>query len=74
MITKDFAKRVVANHARGLVTMTKSGNIYYAELIDFDKFEPGKAMVVVRRVDREDSSYAPIVAGYQMGSGWHVMG
>ena len=74
MITKDFAKRVVANHARGLVTMTRSGNIYYAELIDFNKFEPGKAMVVVRRVDREDPGYAPIVAGYQMGSGWHVMG
>lgn len=74
MITKDFAKRVVANHAKGLVTMTRSGNIYYAELVDFNKFEPGKAMVVVRRVDREDPDYAPIVAGYQMGSGWHICG
>lgn len=77
MISKEFAKKVVANHANGLKTITRSGSVYYAELLDLGDWATINGQpcaVVVRRMDKADPEYAPIVAMYCFGSGWHICG
>lgn len=74
MISKEFAMKVVNNHAKGKQTETRSGNVYYAEYLDLGKWVDGESAVVVRRVDKEDPEYAPIVACYRIGSGWYICG
>lgn len=77
MISKKFAQKVVANHAKGLVTRTKNGNEYYAELLQLGNWitvNVRDCAVVVRRIDKDDFDYAPIVAWYSIGSGWNICG
>ena len=96
MITKKFAKRVVADCLKGLATVTNSGTKYYCEYVGVDgsvietneyrhyrdpwhkcytgqdlNREPG---VYVRRIDKEDPEYHPIVAAYHIGAGWIICG
>ena len=74
MISKEFAKKVVNNQARGTRTRTKSGNEYFAEWVGFGAGDSRLPGVYVYRVDKEDPKYNVMVAVYRLGSAWNICG
>lgn len=75
MISKEFAKKVVNNQARGeKCTRTKSGNVYYAYYAGFDTGDARLPGVYVYRLDKEDPDYSVLVAVYRLGTGWIICG
>ena len=75
MISKEFAKKVVNNQARGVErTITKSGNEYFADYVGFDTGDTRLPGVYVYRVDKQDPEYNVMVAVYRLGTGWYICG
>lgn len=74
MISKEFCKKVANNGAKGEKYTYTRRHIYCVDYIGNHgggHLEPG---IYIRRIDKEDPDYAPIVARYCLGSGWYICG